>query len=382
METADLVDRSKIVVLVTGASGYVALHCVKQLLEAGYSVRGTVRSKKNEQKIRPLLVLPNAALRLELVEADLLKPDGWDSIVDGCTYVLHVASPWPIVADETTVLTAVKGTQCVLQAAARTRSVKKVVLTSSCSAINDGHRNDERIFDETCWANLESPKVEYYARSKTLAERSAWEFWEKLDKDTRFQLTVLNPTFITGPVLSDVENGSCTIIGRIMHLKTFLACPKACLGLVDVRDVAKAHILAMTNSATDGERILIHAESGWFSDIAKWLFTEFRNKGYPITIFTAPNWVLKLYAKLGIDPIVEAVLPRVGPELRFDNTKSKTLLEMSYIDPHQSVISMIYSMIEHKMVKTTRKLAKIQRKQAKKQRENPDFNENFVSTQS
>ncbi|CAJ0938408.1 unnamed protein product, partial [Mesorhabditis belari] len=311
METADLVDRSKIVVLVTGASGYVALHCVKQLLEAGYSVRGTVRSKKNEQKIRPLLVLPNAALRLELVEADLLKPDGWDSIVDGCTYVLHVASPWPIVADETTVLTAVKGTQCVLQAAARTRSVKKVVLTSSCSAINDGHRNDERIFDETCWANLESPKVEYYARSKTLAERSAWEFWEKLDKDTRFQLTVLNPTFITGPVLSDVENGSCTIIGRIMHLKTFLACPKACLGLVDVRDVAKAHILAMTNSATDGERILFTPSP----------VGSLRHCCYPITIFTAPNWVLKLYAKLGIDPIVEAVLPESWPGIKILTTR-------------------------------------------------------------
>ncbi|CAJ0575175.1 unnamed protein product, partial [Mesorhabditis spiculigera] len=351
------------VVLVTGASGYVALHCVNQLLAAGYRVRGTVRSKRNEQKVAPLLRLPHANERLELVEADLLKPEGWDDVVSGCTYVLHVASPWPIVADESTVKTAVEGTLCVLRSSARCRSVKKVVLTSSCSAVNDGHENDEAVFDETYWTNLEHPKVEYYAKSKTLAERAAWEFWQNLDENNnRFELTVLNPTFITGPVLSDVENGSCTIIGRMMNVKTYLASPKACLGLVDVRDVAKAHILAMTNEASNGERILVHADSGWFSDIAKWLFKEFRKQGYPITFITAPNWVLKLYAKLGIDPIVEAVLPRVGPELRFDNTKSKQLLNISYMDVRQSVIDMIYSMIEHDMIKSTKKYRKHQQK--------------------
>ncbi|VDM81070.1 unnamed protein product [Strongylus vulgaris] len=129
-------DKGKQLVLVTGASGYVATHCVAQALAAGYRVRGTVRSKKNMRKVAPLLRLPYADERLELIEADLLNEHDWPAAVKGCTYILHVASPWPIVADESTIKTAVDGTLFVLRAASMTPSVKKVVLTSSCAAIN------------------------------------------------------------------------------------------------------------------------------------------------------------------------------------------------------------------------------------------------------
>lgn len=136
------------------------------------------------------------------------------------------------------------------------------------------------MFDENCWTNLESKKVENYAKSKTLAEQEAWKFWHSLDPETRYQLTVLNPTFITGPVLSTVEHGSATIIGRMMNFTTFLAAPKACLGVVDVRDVARAHILAMTNEKTDGQRILItHERPTWFKDMRNWLLEEFKSHG-------------------------------------------------------------------------------------------------------
>ncbi|KIH47977.1 oxidoreductase, short chain dehydrogenase/reductase family protein, partial [Ancylostoma duodenale] len=136
------------VVLVTGASGYVGLHCVQQLLAAGYKVRGTVS---------PLLHLPHANERLELIEADLMNEEDWPRAVAGCTFILHVASPWPIVADESTIKTAVDGTLHVLRAASMEPSVRKVVLTSSCSAVNDGHPNNSRVFDETCWTDLDSP---------------------------------------------------------------------------------------------------------------------------------------------------------------------------------------------------------------------------------
>lgn len=133
---------------------------------------------------------------------------------------------------------------------------------------------------------------------------------------------MLNPTFITGPVLSTVEHGSATIIGRMMNFSTFLASPKACLGVVDVRDVARAHILALTNEKTDGERILItHERPTWFGDIRDWLHEEFKNHGYLMSPLTVPNWVIKLYAKTNLDKQSTAVVHRLGPELRFSNKK-------------------------------------------------------------
>ncbi|VDO73113.1 unnamed protein product [Heligmosomoides polygyrus] len=244
------------VVLVTGATGYVALHCVQQLLTAGYTVRGTVRDKSNKRKVEPLRRLAFPSERLELVEADLTTPEDWPR------YLIS----------------------------------------------SDGYPNDSQVFDETCWTDLENPLVENYARSKTLAEKAAWDFWNSLDR--KFSLTVLNPTFIIGPV-----------VGRMMDFRTYLASPKVSLGVVDVRDVARAHVEALRTSASDGERILISAQSIWFKDMMNWLRKEFKNFGYKITPVEAPNWVLKLYAALKIDDQVQAVIHRIGPELRFDNSK-------------------------------------------------------------
>uniref|UniRef100_A0A0K0DQE8 Epimerase domain-containing protein n=1 Tax=Angiostrongylus cantonensis TaxID=6313 RepID=A0A0K0DQE8_ANGCA len=201
-------------VLVTGASGYVALHCVQQLLAAGFTVRGTVRDKSNRKKDWPS---PSTIL----IRA-----------MDGCSFVLHVASPWPIVADESTVQTAVEGTMNVLRTAATTSSVKKVVITSSCVAVNDGHRSDSKVFDERWWTNLDNPRVENYARSKTMSELAAWKYWNTLDHNNRFALTVLNPTFIVGPLLSNVRHGSAIIVGRFMDYRTYLATPKVSVGIV------------------------------------------------------------------------------------------------------------------------------------------------------
>lgn len=243
-------------------------------------------------------------------------------------------------------------------------------LKSKLFSISDGHKNNERIFDETCWTNLESKKVENYAKSKTIAEKTAWDFWNSLNPMTKFELTVLNPTFITGPVFSTVEHGSATIVGRMMDFRTFLAAPKACLGVVDVRDVARAHILAMENPKTNGERILItHTLPVWFSDMRDWLMEEFKDAGYLFSPVTAPNWVLKIYAKTKLDPQSTAVVHRIGPELRFSNQKSLDLLGMTYIHPRPSVIEMMHSMIELGMVRKP-PLAKF-KKSSEPQKPNP-----------
>ena len=185
-----------------------------------------------------------------------------------------------------------------------------------------------------------------------MAEKAAWDFWASLPRESRFAFTVLNPTFVTGPVLSSVEHGSATIISRMMDIRTFLASPKVCLGVVDVRDVAKAHILALSTPESDGERILItHETPTWFADFRNWLSKEFKHYGFVITPIVTPDWLLKLYSKTNIDPHSSAVVHRIGPELRFSNEKSKKIFNMEYIDPKTSIIEMVYSMIEKNMVK-------------------------------
>ncbi|VDK79735.1 unnamed protein product [Litomosoides sigmodontis] len=355
-----LKNNEKCVVLVTGASGYIALHCVQQLLENGYTVRGTVRSLQNSSKVSSLRDLKHSSERLELVEADLECPDHWPRAVEGCTYIMHIASPWPIVADERTIEIAKGGTLNVLKAAAQCCTIRKIVLTSSTAAINDGHRNDAQVFDENCWGNLDSKRIGNYSRSKIIAERAAWDFWKSLPEASRFQLTVLNPSFVVGPVLSDQRHGSAKIIKRMMDYHTFPAAPKVSLGMVDVRDVARAHIRAMECSNCNGERIMITATpSVWFSQLTTWLYDEFKNQGFLISRVRTPNWLAKFYAKVTCDPHFEAVKYRLGPKLHFDNSKSVQLLQMEYMPIRKSIIDMVYSMMDYGIIVRKQNLEKM-----------------------
>ncbi|KAI1730598.1 3-beta hydroxysteroid dehydrogenase/isomerase family domain-containing protein [Ditylenchus destructor] len=346
MEACQL--NSEIRVLVTGASGYLAAHCVQQLLSLGYTVRGTVRNLANKTKVQPLLDLEkhtnSPSGKLELVEADLNKADSWISAVDGCHYVLHVASPFPIVADESVIKTAIEGTLNVLRACAASTTVKKVILTSSCAAINEGHEDENRVFTENDWSVVDNKKVLPYARSKTEAERAAWEFVSNLKEGNKFVLTCLNPTFIVGPILIDTQGTSITVIRRFMN-NEMPATPPLNLALVDVRDVANAHILAMRNAESDGQRILITSQpSFWFLDISKILAREFRSQGYWLPRFQVPYAVVWLYSFF--DSETKQVLDRLNRRIRFDNNKAKTLLNMEYTNPEKSLVDMVYSMID------------------------------------
>ncbi|GMS80983.1 hypothetical protein PENTCL1PPCAC_3158 [Pristionchus entomophagus] len=365
--SSDITDKLPLV-FVTGASGFVALHCVKRLLEGPYRVRGTVRTKNDKKTIAPLLRLPHAISKLEIVEADLMgSPEHWVLVMSGCTFVLHVASPVIIRATEEIVATAVNGTLNVLAAANACPEVKHVVVTSSCAAINDGHENPPPIFDESFWTDVESKNTEWYGRSKTLAERAAWQYWHSLPEPTRFSLTVLCPTVVFGPVLSDRSHASASALARMMKRSTSLAQPKVSIGVVDVRDVAEAHVRVLERPETDGERILITATpSAWFADIARWLKKEFSPYGYRISTLKCPDWILKVYAASGVDPESKTILGRLGePTIRFDNSKSIRLLDMQYRRVDKAVADMMHSMIEMGIVKATNKYQKRNRKVAK-----------------
>ncbi|MEP6896799.1 MAG: NAD-dependent epimerase/dehydratase family protein, partial [Chloroflexota bacterium] len=170
-------------VLVTGASGFIAIHCIIQLLEQGYRVRGTLRSMNRENELRATIArFVQADERLAFIQADLLKDDGWTEAVSGCDYVLHIASPFPfeVPEDENELIRPAKeGTLRVLRAAAN-NGVKRVVLTSSVAAISAGYPREKTHFDEKDWSLSDSPTIGAYPKSKTLAERAAWEFIKNL----------------------------------------------------------------------------------------------------------------------------------------------------------------------------------------------------------
>lgn len=345
------------IVLVTGASGYLAAHCVQQLLEAGYRVRGTVRSLKKETKVQPLREIVKKIGcpedRLQLVEADLDQEAGWEEAVAGCRFVLHTASPFPIIADASIIETAVNGTLHLLKACSKCHSVKKVIVTSSCAAIDEGHDNPNRIFTEADWTDMEAKDVRIYSKSKTAAERAAWDFVHNLEEGANpFKLTCLNPHLIIGPTLIDMQGSSVLIIKRFITNDMPLL-PPLNIALVDVRDVAKAHVLAMQRPETDFQRIILSAQPGlWFRDIGKILAKEFQSQGYKIPCSQAPCWFFKLYSLINAE--ARAICPLLNVQKHLDNRKAIQLLGIKFRDPAESLVEMVYSMIERGIVPKTK----------------------------
>ena len=239
-------------VLVTGASGYLGVACIAAALNAGYRVRGTLRSMRRVGEVRAMVTAAGAdPSDIEFVEADLLADAGWSDAAAGCQRVLHVASPFPTgsPADEMELITpAVEGTRRVL-AAARGAGVGRVVLTSSFAAIGYGHGDAQVLFTEDDWSVTDG--LPAYPKSKTLAERAAWDYVA----DGGPELTVINPVGILGPAFGPDLSSSLELIKGMLAGAT-PAVPKVWFGVVDVRDVVDLHLRAMTDPAANGERFL------------------------------------------------------------------------------------------------------------------------------
>ncbi|XP_071498585.1 uncharacterized protein [Diadema antillarum] len=334
-------------VLVTGSSGYIATHIVKQLLEAGYKVRGTVRSLSNSKKVTPLKELcPNAAHKLELVEADLVKDEGWKEAVRGCSHVLHTASPLPVQTpkhEDELLKPAVEGTTRVLQACADVGGVKRVVVTSSCAAISDLMENNETPIDESQWRNLKSPLNDTYGKSKALAERAAWDFVEKMPAETRFELATINPSAVQGPVLCGAPGASVQIIQMLLERGTPVV-PKINFPVCDVRDVARAHVIAMTLPEAAGNRHIISPYNLWFKEMSEILRPEFRDKGYRPPTSVAPGFLLRFAGLFSQN--AKTISQLSGHVAKFSDTRLRHVLGITPYDPKDSLIDMAYSCIE------------------------------------
>ena len=240
-------------ILVTGASGFVALHTIIQLLQQGYTVRATLRSLSREAEVRETIskhVQVND--RLEILPADLEQESGWNEAMQNVEYVLHIASPFPLFApkhEDELIIPAVQGTQRVLRAA-HDANIKRVVIVSSVAAVSSGYNGENRTFNEDDWSLIEN-NIGAYAKSKNLAEREAWNFINGAENIHKMEMVAINPPLILGPILNKDFPTSGELI-RVFMLGQVPGVARIKMGLVDVRDVASALILAMTPPAAAG----------------------------------------------------------------------------------------------------------------------------------
>jgi nucleoside-diphosphate-sugar epimerase len=344
-------DHANTTVLVTGASGFIGLHCVLQLLQQGYRVRGTVRSRARAAEVREAMEA-NADVdfgdRLEIVEADLTRDDGWADAVRGCTYGLHVASPFPNRAPEhedELIKPAKEGTLRVLKASADA-GVKRVVVTSSLAAVSGGHPvDDERVYTEEDWSIIESCPP--YPKSKTLAERAAWDFVATLRGDAPMELSTINPGAVLGPLLNRHYSTSGEIVRKLMA-KEVPGTAKIGFPWVDVRDVASAHIAAMTVPGAAGQRFCCAIEFSWIDEVADILARRFGPDGWKIPTRKLPSFVVRIVALF--DPTVKTVVSDLGRVRRVSSHRIRSVLNWQPHSLEEMVVSMGETMIQQGIV--------------------------------
>ena len=307
-------------VLVTGGSGFVGSHVILQLLAAGHHVRATVRDLAREPQVRATLEKAGAdTSRLSFAAADLGEDAGWAEAVAGMDYVQHVASPFPLHQpkdEQALIRPAVDGTLRVLRAA-RDAGVKRVVLTSSFAAIGYGHGERPVPYTESDWTNVDGPAVQPYMKSKTLAERAAWEFIRT--EGNGLQLAVVNPVGIFGPALNDDLSTSIEMV-RQMMAGALPGTPDLWFGVVDVRDVASLQVQAMTDPRAANERFLaVAGEPMSLGQMAKLLHERVGTR-LPRPL---PSWLVRVLAIF--NPLAREAVPRLGIRGGASNAKARAL---------------------------------------------------------
>ena len=332
-------------VLVTGGTGFIATHCIIQLLKAGYKVKTTIRSKSREADVYDMLRTGGMepASSLSFAVTDLMKDDGWQQAIEGCDFVLHVASPFPAgipASEDELIIPARDGALRVLRAS-RDAGVKRVVLTSSFAAIGYGHEQTERPFTEEDWTDPGKKNITAYVKSKTIAEQAAWDFIKK--EGGSLELSVVNPVGVFGPVLGPDYSTSVQLVKRLMD-GSLKGCPRMTFGIVDVRDVADLHLKAMTIEAAKGERFL--AIGGNFMsmlEMAKVLKEKMGEAAKRVPTKVLPNWMVKLASLF--DPAIKQIVPELGKIKSASNAKAKNVLGWSPRSNEEAIVATAKSLV-------------------------------------
>jgi dihydroflavonol-4-reductase len=331
-------------VLVTGGTGYLAGWMIVGLLRRGFRVRTTVRKVTSEASVRASIRRQvDADDRLSFAAADLTREDGWSDAVAGCDFVLHVASPMGqgLPRDTDLLGPAREGSLRVLRAAAKAK-VSRVVVTSSIVASLPA---DEAAgaTDETVWTDPAGKDIDNYSRSKTLAERAAWEFMASESGKPGFALTTILPGMILGPVMTDSVSGSVEVVERLLNGKV-PAIPRMGFAIVDVRDLVDLHLKAMSEPAAANERFVAVSEHLWLSEIAGILREHFGVRAAKVPRRAMPDFVVRLAALVQED--ARFIAPKLGKQREFSSGKAKRLLGWRPRPARASVLDSAESLFE------------------------------------
>lgn len=344
-------------VLVTGGSGFIAAHCIVQLLEAGYDVRTTVRTALRETEVFAMLRAAGLTdlTRLSFAHADLMADDGWAAAVEGCRYVLHVASPFPLAVpkhENELIVPARDGALRVLKAS-RDAGVKRVVLTSSFAAVGYGAADIGRPFTEANWTRPDAPGVSAYVKSKTYAERAAWDFIAR--EGNGLELSVVNPVGVFGPVLGPDFSTSIEVVKRMMDGQV-PGVPQLSFGVVDVRDVADLHLRAMTRPEANAERFLcVAGDFMSLLEIARTLRAEMGSAARRVPTKVLPNWLVRVAALF--DRSLGQIVPELGRSRNASNDKARRVLGWSPRSNTEAVVATAQSLLDLGLLKASRQTA-------------------------
>jgi len=326
-------------VLVTGGTGYIAGWCIAELIDRGYDVRATVRHPGNEDAVRR--PFGAAGDRLHFAFADLTSPTGWADAVDGVDYVLHVASP---LSGDDMLTPAREGVLNVLRAAA-VANVKRVVMTSAANAASPTWYTGQGITDETLWTDPDDPTLIPYRRSKTVAEKTAWDFMASYDGP--MTLTTVLPGAVFGPILTADSIGSTQIIKRMLA-GSMPGIPRIGLEVVDVRDLADIHIRAMVSPAAAGERFLATGEFAWMREMAQTLRDGLGPAGAKVSTRQLPDWLVRLTAVF--DRPLRDITPSLGRRNQHSTAKAARVVGWHPRPAAETVLDCANSLIAHGVV--------------------------------
>lgn len=334
-------------ILVTGASGFIAKHIVLKLLQSGHRVRGTVRDFAKGEALQQTMVQYGAPVdRLSVVVADLTRDKGWDEAVSGCHAVLHTASPFPVSQPSNKfglVPAARDGTIRVCRAAAA-QGVRRVVLTSSVASVMYGHPPRTTAFGEADFSNVDSDLISPYAVSKTLAEKAAREVLAQ----TETELVTINPSLVFGPLLDGVAGTSARIVAMMMNGRV-PALPNVRFGIVDVRDVAEAHVRAIDNPEVAGRLFLVSADTVPLRDITQILARAYPAYARRLYSWSLPDWAVRAAARVSRRAAMLA--GELGNDRRLDTAPARDVLGIRFRSVETAAVDLAASLIRFGLVR-------------------------------
>ncbi len=335
-------------VLVTGANGFIGLHTTLRLLQLGYLVRATVRSEVHKKNVIETLSKHLDASNLEFALADLSRDEGWKEAVQGCHYVIHIASPYlaenPKNENEM-IIPARDGTLRVLKAA-QVEGVKRVVMLSSVVAISSGHEGENRTFDENDWSDLGKTRA-VYNKSKTLAEHAAWDFIRSAENKSGMEMAAINPTNVFGPVLDGHYHTSTEWYRTIMRAES-PGVARTQMDVVDVRDLVEVLIKALTVPEAAGKRFICNGASIPLKEFADILHDNFANRGFRVPNRILPDFVIRFMGV--IMPKVKAVVDQLQWERTFSTEQAQRVFGWQPRPYKQTILEMAESLVTFGLV--------------------------------